>query len=162
MPGGFGAFVDQSSVLSTAKDANHVGGYFFPQSSSAPTVPKIPTGYISKVTRTGVGVFVVQVLQTAGFIKPIAAATQNKTPMNIQLTPCIDPAGAVQTISAQVVGGLTFKANSFSFGVTVFRTDTNVAYDIIQPGSPTLNGSFINWRVIYSGLYITRWGLGGA
>jgi hypothetical protein len=162
MPGGFGALTDQSAVLTTAKFANHIGGYFFPQNTSAPTAPKIPSGYISKVTRTGVGLYLVQVLQTAGFIKPLAAATQNKTPMNIQLTVCVDPAGAVQPISAQVVAGLTFKGNSFSFGVGTFRTDTPAAYDIIQPGSPTYGGSFVNWRVIYSDLYITRWGLGGA
>jgi hypothetical protein len=162
MPGGFGALLQNSAVLTTAKFSDHIGGYFFPQNTSAPTVPKLPSGYDSVVTRTGVGLYLVKVLQTAGFIKPLLAATQNPTPLNIQLTVCVDPAGAVQPISAQVVGGITFKANSFSFGVGTFRTDTPAAYDIIQPGTPTLNGSFVMWRVIYSELNYTRWGKGGA
>jgi hypothetical protein len=143
-------------IETPAQFTDHIGGFFFPQGAGAPTVSKMPSGYISKVTRSGVGLYPVQVLVTAGFVKPILAATQNPTPINIQLTPCIDPAGAVQPIQAQVIGSPTLKANTFSFTVGVFRTDTNVAYDIIQPGSPTLNGSFILWRIVWSELRSTR------
>ncbi len=155
MPGGFGGY-ETRLMLTPSEFTDHIAGYFFPQNTGVPTEAKQPSNYFWTVARTGVGAFKVTVLGTAGFVKPILAATQNPTPINIQVCQCIDPAGALQTVGLETIGGIAFKANSFSFTIQVFNSNTNVAADITQPGSPTLNGSFILWRVMYSELRSTR------
>ena len=112
-----------------------IGGYFKPQGAGAVLLGP-PSQYCSfwSVTRTGVGVFKVQVKKVFSSLQAVLVCLQ------------IDPAGATQTLSVNA-SAVSSAGGQSNFSVSVF-TFAGAASEIVQPGSPTLQGSFIHWRIV--------------
>lgn len=151
----YGSICMQSRVKGTDQYERMFAGLFFPQNTGVPTSPNFKFDDSWSVVRTAVGTFSVSIEATGGFTKPIVAATQNPTPKTIKVSLCVDPAGAQQNLNC-TAGPVTHKANMIVFTIFVFKQDTAALSDITQPGSPTLNGSFVNWYLGMSELKTMR------
>lgn len=151
----YGSILQQSRVKGTDQFERLFAGLFLPQNTGVPTSPNYQFDDSWVATRTGVGTFSVSIESTGGFTKPVVAATQNLTPKTIKVTMCVDPAGVVQNLNC-IAGPVTHKANKIVFTIFVFKQDTGALSDVTQPGSPTLNGTFVNWYLGMSELKSMR------
>jgi hypothetical protein len=130
-------------IQGTENQIRLFGGMIKPAGTGAPATASAGASFWT-VSRSGVGTFLVTFVGNPGAGTSRPATTIAKLQC-IFPTLQIDSAGADLTLTATITN-----VTGSTFTIVVTDTTTGAAHDIVQPGSPNAQGSFIHWLALTS------------